>query len=132
MNMETITIPPDLDIADALRAAFPLGARLVAQEGGLPIFLIGARALMTSPNLAAEVLDAPTLRRWGTAVQALGQQHQAVGERMIEIAEERGAHGPSTPVKASSGALTADMQPTNTDSIASRARERARGADGER
>ena len=95
MNTETITIPPDLDIADALRAAFPLGARLVALEGGLPIFIIGARALMTSPQLAAEALDPAALRRWGTALQVLGQQHQAVGERMVEIAKEKAANGES-------------------------------------
>jgi hypothetical protein len=87
------------DIDTVLRWAYPQGSTLLAREGGLPLLRAGARALMTSPQLAAETLDPVGLRKLGHALQALGQQHACIAERMLELAEEKAGEesGPVMP-----------------------------------
>jgi hypothetical protein len=92
---------PEHDIDTVLRWAYPQGTALLAREGGLPILRAGARAMLSSPGYALEVLSPEAVRKLGRALLALGQQHVCVAERMIQMAEEK-TGGESEPEKADS------------------------------
>jgi hypothetical protein len=102
------------DLNRIVHRAFPQGAGLLEKEGGLVILRLGARPLIDSPTYALQVLGPRATRALGKALVALGEQHQANGERMQELAAEAKVRAEGAPVKASSGAA---LQPTNTDSI---------------
>jgi hypothetical protein len=76
------------DINDVLSRAFPMGARLLRHESGGAILHLGARDLVENARLAVEVLGPRGAKALGRALLAVGQRHQAVGERMLELAEE--------------------------------------------
>lgn len=86
------------DLDAVLRRAFPQGTALLQCENGLELLHHGARALISTPSLAYEVLGAKTTAALSSAVRNLGQRYIAIADRLDELV----AGGPSTPAKACS------------------------------
>jgi hypothetical protein len=87
------------DINSILQRAFPQGTALLRHEHGSAILHLGARELVSNAQLAYEVLGPRGAKALGKALLAVGQQHVAVAERMLELA----AGGESTPEKPHCG-----------------------------
>jgi len=92
----------DDDLTAVLKRAYPQGAALLHHEGGTGILRLGAREVLDNPLVARDTLRPRELRALGRALLAVGQQHVAVAERMLQLAEDK-AREPSTPEKDCSG-----------------------------
>jgi hypothetical protein len=84
-----MTMMDDDDLNAVLRGAYPQGYALLRHEGGTGILLLGAREVISNPRVARDTLAPRELRALGRALLAVGQQHVAVAERMLELAEEK-------------------------------------------
>jgi hypothetical protein len=76
------------DLNEVLRRMCPQGFALLRFEHGTEMLRMGARELMGNARLAVEALGPRGAKAFGRALLAVGQQHVAVAERMIELAEE--------------------------------------------
>ena len=85
---------------EVLRRMCPQGYALLALEHGTPILRLGARELISNPQLAYEALGPRGTKALAHALLAVGQRHVAVAERMLELA----AGDENTPVMRHSGA----------------------------
>lgn len=56
-------------------------------EGGIELLNHGARQFAANPRLAVEALGPRGAKKFANALLALGQQHVAVAERMLELVE---------------------------------------------
>jgi hypothetical protein len=90
--MTTEPTPYD-DIAEALRLAFPQGTALLRLENGIEMLNHGARQFAANPRLAVEALGPRGATKFAKALLALGQQHVAVAERMLDLADEKVRRG---------------------------------------
>src|SRR5262249_7109903 len=89
------------DLNEVLRRVFPQGYQVLRHEHGADLLQFGARQLIGDARLAVEVLGTKGARRLAHALLAVGERHQCVAERMLELAAEKSGGGESAPVKAS-------------------------------
>ncbi len=90
----------DDDLNAVLYRAFPQGYALLRLEHGAAILRLGARELISNPQLARDALGPQGVGKLGRALRAVGQQHVAVAERMLELAEEKVGDGASASARA--------------------------------
>jgi hypothetical protein len=90
------------DLNEVLRRVFPQGYAVLRHEHGAELLQFGARQLVGDARLAVEVLGAKGARRLAHALHAVGERHQCVAERMLELAEEKASGAESAQPKASS------------------------------
>jgi hypothetical protein len=88
------------DLDTILQQAFPQGTTMLQHECGIELLNHGARALISTPYLAFEVLGAQASAAMGNAAVALGEQYVQIGRALLELA----AKDPSMASKACSGA----------------------------
>jgi hypothetical protein len=88
-------------------AHFRRAPRSSASKGGTGLLRLGAREVISNPLVARDTLHRRELRALGHALRAVGQQHVAVVEPMIELAEQKSGE-PSATTKARSGRSTGE------------------------
>jgi hypothetical protein len=96
VSTEPTTIS-DFDLDIVLRLVAPQASALARHEHITPMLRRGARAMIESPSYALEVLGPRDLAKLGRALRALGEQHVANAERMLELAGESDGDGASAP-----------------------------------
>jgi hypothetical protein len=75
------------DVLDAvLQRAFPMGHAYLRSEGGLELMHHTARALISTPSIAREVLGAKGTKAMAGAVRTLSQRYAAIADRLDELA----------------------------------------------
>jgi hypothetical protein len=79
----------DATLNEVLRRMCPQGFALLALEHGAPMLRLGARELVGNPRLAVEALGPRGAKAFARALRAVGQQHVAVAERMLELVGEK-------------------------------------------
>jgi hypothetical protein len=93
----------DEDLNAVLRRMCPQGFALLALEHGTPMLRLGAKELISNPLLAVEALGPRGAKALAHALLAVGQQHVAVAEGMLALADKK-AGGERAPDKRDSGA----------------------------
>jgi hypothetical protein len=81
------------DLNVVLQRMCPQGFAILRHERGTEMLRLGARELIGNPQLAFEALGPSGTRAFGRALLALGQQHVAVAEHMIALADETASEG---------------------------------------
>lgn len=76
----------DDDLNEVLQRLCPQGFALLRFEHGTEMLRMGARELIGNPTLAYAALGPRGTKALAKALLAVGQQHVAVAERLLELA----------------------------------------------
>jgi hypothetical protein len=87
----------DDDLNAVLRRMCPQGFALLALEHGTPMLRLGARELLSNPLLAVEALGPRGAKALAHALLAVGEQHVAVAEGMLKLADKKAGGEADTP-----------------------------------